>query len=259
MTAGIPVDGGTGMSGGAAPAAVDAALQEVFSRIHARQTQATAAVVAAAGTTQELAEHAFAGAVGLAEAAIQAQPGRAHHACARGCNWCCHQLVRVSPVEAIAISGIIREHCPPPQLARVRAVLTDRATRIARLTDLVAYHAAGLRCGFLDSDGACSIHAWRPLVCRGHASMSRAACEEWYVDPLGAPPPPLDRATRLIALGVLHGMQDSLRAAGREAGTFYELHHAVLRALDTPDAAARWARGEALFAGCMTVVGRKID
>jgi len=247
------------MSGGVAPAAVDAALQEVFSRTHARQVRETVAVINLDGAAPALAEHAFAGAAGLADAAINAHPGRAHHACARGCQWCCNQLVRVSPIEAIAIAGIIGEHCPPPQLARVRAVLTDRATRIARLPDLVAYHAAGLRCGFLDQDGACSIHAWRPLVCRGHASMSRAACEEWYVDPLGATPPPLDRATRLIALGVLHGLQDSLRAAGREAGTFYELHHAVLRALDTPDAAARWARGEALFAGCMTVVGRKID
>jgi Fe-S-cluster containining protein len=246
--------GDTGMAGGADPAAVDAALREVFTRTHARQVQETAAVLRQAGTAPELAEHAFAGAVGLAEAAIGAHPGRACHACAKGCQWCCNQLVRISACEAIAIAGIIREHCPPPQLARVRAVLTDRATRIAKLPDLVAYHAAGLRCGFLDPDGACSIHAWRPLVCRGHASMSRGACEEWYVSPLTAPAPPLDRATRLIALGVLHGLQDTLKAAGREAGTYYELHHAVLRALAIPDAAARWARGESLFAGCMEVI-----
>jgi hypothetical protein len=34
----------------------------------------------------------------------------------------------------------------------------------------------------------------------------------------------------------------------------YELRSAVLRALDTPDAEERWARGEDVFAGCGVVV-----
>ena len=37
-------------------------------------------------------------------------------------------------------------------------------------------------------------------------------------------------------------------------GNTYELHSALLRAFDTPDAEERWARGEDVFAGCRVVV-----
>ena len=37
-------------------------------------------------------------------------------------------------------------------------------------------------------------------------------------------------------------------------GNTYELHSALLRALDTPDVAERWARGEDVFAGCKVPV-----
>jgi hypothetical protein len=49
--------------------------------------------------------------------------------------------------------------------------------------------------------------------------------------------------------GVLVGLRDGLREAGLDDG-LYEMHSALARALDVPDAAERWARGEKLFATC---------
>ena len=48
---------------------------------------------------------------------------------------------------------------------------------------------------------------------------------------------------------MLRRLTSVLRADHRDGG-FYELHGAVLRALDATDCATRWASGEDVFAGC---------
>ena len=54
----------------------------------------------------------------------------------------------------------------------------------------------------------------------------------------------------LVGLGVSHGLKDACRNANLD-GEFYELHHALRRALDGVDGAGKWARGERFLEGCL--------
>ena len=141
---------------------------------------------------------------------------------------------------------------PSDWLAAIRQVLVARAAAAAGFADARAYRAAGLPCAFLGPEGQCAVYEWRPLVCRGYHSLSRSACPEQYVD-LGAPVPPIDAYTHLAGNAVQHGVARAVDAAGRDGG-LYELHAAVLRALDTSDARGRWGRGESLFRGVLAGV-----
>jgi Fe-S-cluster containining protein len=110
-------------------------------------------------------------------------------------------------------------------------------------------HDFGARpCVFL-ADGRCSIYEVRPLVCRGYNSLSKERCEAFYndasVDLKGTKDVVAGRLAEAMEEGVIAG----LNAFGLDA-QWYELPSAVLRALETIDGPARWARGEAVFQGC---------
>jgi N-acetyl-anhydromuramyl-L-alanine amidase AmpD len=61
--------------------------------------------------------------------------------------------------------------------------------------------------------------------------------------------PPIEMDVYESIWEVAQGVMDGLRRAGVDS-TSYELHSALQRALDTPDAARRWVQGEDVFAGC---------
>ena len=61
---------------------------------------------------------------------------------------------------------------------------------------------------------------------------------------------PTDRYAMLAGLSVCNGLTEACNEAGLD-GKFYELHHALRRVMDTPDAAERWARGEDIFSGLL--------
>jgi hypothetical protein len=72
-------------------------------------------------------------------------------ACARGCHACCAPGLTVTAVEAAAIAAHIQ--CQSDQLLIVQALAAEDPWN-------------GMRCSFLGRDGACSIYAVRPVVCR---------------------------------------------------------------------------------------------
>ena len=102
----------------------------------------------------------------------------------------------------------------------------------------------------LTDDGNCRVHAVRPLACAGFLSTSRAKCEAEFKREPGRDPVPTDKFAAAAGMCVSIGLRDACAKADLD-GTFYELHHALRRVMDTPDAAERWARGEAVFAGCL--------
>ena len=225
-------------------------LKDVYGRTRDREVEnAALALDAVRDRPEQQGEAVLADAFRLIENLIAASPARAEHECASGCSWCCHQAIRITAVEAIAIAEALREAYPSDWLAAIRRVLEVRAASAAGFADTRAYRAAGLPCAFLGPEGQCAVYAWRPLVCRSYHSLSRAACQEQYVD-LRAPAPPIDAYTHLSGNAVLHGVALAVDAAGRD-GELYELHSAVLRALDTTDARGRWGRGERLFRGVL--------
>lgn len=227
-----------------------AKLKDMYGRTRDRQVINTALTLDATRDQPErMGEAVLADAYQLLNNLIEASPARKEHECASGCSFCCHQLVRVSALEAIAIGEALREAYPSDWLASIRSLLEKRAAAAAGFGSIRAYRAAAMPCAFLGPEGQCAIYEWRPLVCRSYHSLSRSACQEQYVD-LKSPTPPIDAYTHLAGNAVLHGVMLAVIEAGRD-GRIYELHGAILRALDLVDGRARWGRGEELFRGVL--------
>jgi Fe-S-cluster containining protein len=171
-------------------------------------------------------------------ATLDALPSKALHACAAGCFFCCYLPVDVLAPEAFRIAAHLRHTRAPAELATLACRLASQRQQ-----------GLGVHpCVFL-ADGRCSIYGVRPLVCRAYHSLSRARCEAHHHDPGVDLRGSQDRVAGLLAEAVEDGAVEGLRALGLDAD-WYELPSAVLRALETPDGARRWASGEAVFRGC---------
>jgi Fe-S-cluster containining protein len=166
-------------------------------------------------------------------------------ACARGCNFCCHQRVEIRPYEAFVLAEFIDRTMTEAAQGAVRARLAANRARIAPLT-AGAHTAAGLGCALLQ-DGVCSVYEARPAACRKYYSLSVDTCREAYLHPTLPLTGPLEDdnlrlAGNAVALGFARGVEESGRDANR-----YELHAAVLEALDNPKAAKRYRDGKKAF------------
>jgi hypothetical protein len=189
-----------------------------------------------------------AGTAAPAQAAIDAVlADRPPRACRAGCAWCCEIAVAVSGYEALWIAQRLTQHCDPEALEAVRTRLRDQAARIAGLT-WQEHERAQIPCALLTADRTCSVYSARPLSCRHWTSPDAERCF------FAARHPGTLGVEQITALGEVVGLSTiAIGAALAQAGVsaaYFELHGAVARALDTPNAAERWARGEPIFAGC---------
>ena len=66
----------------------------------------------------------------------------------------------------------------------------------------------------------------------------------------GRDPVPTDRFTMIAGLAVSKGLSKACREANLEGG-FYELHSALRRVLEMPEAVEQWAGGVNVFEGCL--------
>lgn len=172
-------------------------------------------------------------------------------ACGAGCSRCCHGLkIEANAPEAVAVAEFLRG-LPPGELAETRAQLAAEA-EYAQSLDAPTRWREQVPCAFLDdASGECVIYDVRPLTCRAHTSMSLAQCEAAARDP--------DRGTPIdkhAAPAAIFGMTKSaLTVACAEArldARSFELTNAVAVALNEPNAAERWARGEPVFDAAVT-------
>ena len=181
-------------------------------------------------------------------AVVEQVPARAALACAPGCAFCCSHPVDITPPEAFAIVAALRTMRPAAAGETLAGRIARQADRIRGLS--YAEHAqARLPCALL-VEGQCAVYPWRPFACRAWTSTSAARCASTYShgDPVTRLPP-LDMPTYKTVWEIAHGVTDGLMQR-RLDGTSYELHSIVQRVLDTPEAAPRWLRGEAVFTGC---------
>ena len=179
--------------------------------------------------TSSLSEDLAALAAVAIDQAISTSPQRSAHACRAGCGWCCHQPVYLTTPESIAIVSHLLAAWPADRVELLRARLKDKIMRRLALGGNRAVLHHGLACAFLNDDNSCTIHAARPLACRGYLSTSATACAERFIDP-NAPPPPIDPQAHFSTCGVIHGLQTALHEAGLSAD-LRELHRAVLELL----------------------------
>jgi Fe-S-cluster containining protein len=178
------------------------------------------------GGDARLGEELAAAAIAVLDRALADSPQRDAYACRAGCGWCCHQPVYVTSAEAIALVSHLLATWPREHLAALRPLLKERINQRIAMGGDRGVLLKGLPCAFLDEENACSVHAGRPLACRGHLSTSASACAERFADP-GATPPPIDPHAHHAARGTIHGLDRALRGAGLSAG-LRELHRAVL-------------------------------
>lgn len=114
--------------------------------------------------------------------------------CQKGCGACCRQLVPLSPPEAWMIADVVAGLSPArgAEVRRlfgeavetigrsgVRAALERRMERVEQMTSAALdYFRLGVACPFLRDD-ACSIHPYRPSICREYLVTSPAShCAE---------------------------------------------------------------------------------
>jgi len=115
--------------------------------------------------------------------------GAAEISCKKGCGACCRQVVPLSPPEAWMIADLVAGMPEPRKagaLARfaetgealaasgVKQALLGRIETIDQMKAIsLAYFKLGLACPFLE-DESCSIHPYRPSICREYLVTSPA-------------------------------------------------------------------------------------
>lgn len=178
----------------------------------------------------------------MADAAAEAERRGRAVACKTGCAMCCYQHVFVSASEAIRLALFIRD------VGLDTSRLASFAILFSEMDHDTRYRQAHA-CPFLSND-ACSVYAARPQACRGHASLSRYACQrDWdrRFKPMrdGQKNVPLLTAPHTLGRAVVMGSDCALLERGHQLVRL-ELANALTQAL-APAAAEGWLRGEAVF------------
>ena len=149
----------------------------------------------------------------------------------------------VTPPEALAIAAQLRQRMSGGALARLRRSASASAARLSA-NGSSARGSEMPVCPLLAPNGCCLTFSARPIQCRGqclHLAAETMTREDGE--------PTVREFVATLRRGITTGLASGLEAGGRD-GQCYELNAAIARALETPDAAARWSRGEAIFAAC---------
>lgn len=161
-------------------------------------------------------------------------------------------MVGVTAPEALAIAAHLRKKHSRAELKRIQDLAVENSKTIAA-------QARGdtslppLPCPLQGQDHVCCVYAARPLRCRPlHATSVAKGMGGRSVQFTGSPAEASDedRHEQTVAQGIEAGLTRALKSARLDANV-YELNSALAKALETPDAAERWARGENVFDTCL--------
>jgi hypothetical protein len=166
-------------------------------------------------------------------------------ACQESCDACCHNLVELTPPEALLIGHHIHQYFPPAQKDLVLAQVTRNLTLTrGKSKAAIAIVRQDLPCPLL-CGRMCSVYPIRPLVCRAMHSLNRERCEAELRS--GS----LSGSTYYahhheIALSVSAGLLEGCRVVGCQAGTL-SLAQAFHDFFSQENCVERWITGEAVF------------
>jgi hypothetical protein len=166
-------------------------------------------------------------------------------ACEAGCDYCCYNLVEVTPPEALLIGHALMQDLAPAARDQVQANLARSLELTAGKTKAaIAAIRRELPCPLL-VERRCAAYRARPLVCRAMHGLDRERCEtEWRTGSLAASPHYGHRHE--IALSVSAGLREACRTLGLQDGVLN-----LARALDDffrqADPVAQWLTGEEVF------------
>ncbi|MEQ9323860.1 MAG: YkgJ family cysteine cluster protein [Polyangiaceae bacterium] len=240
MTATDGEPDGVGAFGEAARDAQRAATTELFARLPDGAVAQGAAMIA-----HHLLED-------LLDEVAAHEPEQMKTACADGCAWCCYLgYASISVPEAVAIADHLRDELDEEMQTRIEARL-DAAIEGAEGLGPSARWRAREPCPFLDVDrGRCRVYEVRPLRCRGWNSLDANACEQSYRHRDDVIDVPSNRLRFVLGANTEEGQAMAFDDAGRDPRRG-EIAQAVRLALDEPELAARWGRGEPVFDRILT-------
>ena len=152
--------------------------------------------------------------------------------CRKGCSWCWHQNVSVTWPDLLKVYNYLRKNLDPTQLNALKKKSNKRADELkGKSTNKRLEQQIG--CMFLEDD-ICTIHAARPLQCRGGFSEDESYCRNLFEDPKSTQQSVKDGRLRgkfLIAPKLIYNsaqvaMTHAMRGVGME-GSVYELTVAI--------------------------------
>ncbi len=166
-------------------------------------------------------------------------------ACEAGCDACCHNLVELTPPEALLIGHFISQHFSEAEKDQaLTQVAKNRALAAGRSKAALAAARQDLPCPLLQGR-RCLVYAIRPLVCRAMHALNRERCAaDLHSGSLAGSQYYGHRHE--IALSVSAGILEGCRAAGCEAGTL-DLSRALQVFFTQEKPVERWLAGEAVF------------
>ena len=177
------------------------------------------------------------------ELSLKRNPSNHRIECAKGCGFCCHLRVSAMAPEVFHVANFVRR-----QFASELEQVIGQVRAADRYSRGLSSRERPLRkfpCGLLVAN-ACSVYLARPSACRGLTSISVKTCERGYNgEEVEVQTPAVWTEIRRAHNQAMWG---ALSASGLPADS-YELNHAMLVALETPDAESRWLNGEDVFAG----------
>lgn len=148
-------------------------------------------------------------------------------------------MVGVTAPEALSIAAFLRQNSSPAERQRIFEMAADNAKKIAARPHGDSA-APPLPCPLQGGGHVCCVYSSRPLRCRILHAMNIA-------ENLGGHGAPCVAGhERTVAEGIELGVTGALKSAGVDAEV-YELNSALATALEEPNAAERWARGEKIF------------
>jgi hypothetical protein len=188
----------------------------------------------------------------LAETSLAARPPTLQKiACTRGCSYCCHTFVAITPPEAFRLAAAVRG-------GQAAGITTDAIRARARPLIGVSPEArigGKLACPLL-VEGACAVYNSRPLVCRQATSLDVAVCIDEFEGRNLAARIPIS-GVHLQHAGNAHiTLLGAMRATGFATDAL-ELAAALDVALAEPEAEARWLQGEDVFRNVSRQVTRE--
>jgi hypothetical protein len=158
----------------------------------------------------------------------------------------------VTAPEALALAAHLRKTKSKVELERIYELAVESSKDLA-LGARAGFAALKVPCTLEGEDGVCCAYAARPLGCRPlHAESVAANMGSRDANASNCPKaaPGEERHEQTVAQGVELGLGRALKSAGLDSSV-YELNSALAKALETPDAADRWAKGENIFEKCL--------
>ncbi|MEI6328219.1 MAG: YkgJ family cysteine cluster protein [Pseudanabaena sp. ELA645] len=159
--------------------------------------------------------------------------------CQKGCSHCCNIWVSISAPEVLFIAKIVREK-GQSSIDKVIA-----ANEYTKNYDHDSRYDHPYPCPLLENN-VCSIYSSRPKACRLAVSGDSKICERSYLNSTEE-----DIPTPMLYLSARYAYEIAFAASLKKVAlpyAMYEFNAALVRAIETDDAEAKWLSGEDIFA-----------